>query len=644
MTTDNVSGASAFDPRVQDFYLRRVAIAANAPVPAPKNDQRFGIPYSIRRAIIPGTKAVESTIVLNDFSGGGGVLQGSYATYPNRYWQALGVDATNPGYLIAAQQVSSTDPVSSSTSCGFHGLNIFSRMIFTGCGSVNDQALFKETSATDPTPTAITGAGTAGRPGAAITGLWPLIIGGATSATQLCIGRIGAVPFLATDATGAPNGAALDNLWNPTWWVCQTSLPGNPIIHQSGNSIYNNGTAASAVNFTPVAATGLSGNIRQGGYLIGEHQLENSPPRVYFVHPTQDQTAGMLVLTSEKLGYVEYVNLEGTDLGRLNFNIFPNGIYGAVWVNGGIAAHDGKRVAWNNGTKEINLRLFEQMAITAPINSDDKQFLRGFAVKSNDLYALVMTVNTTTTTQSAAWWRYSWDNGTWNRISATFGPASQASVSIYMPGWGGYPVSFNTGYSQAGSFGTVTQALWRQFMVTSDENPYLLYRTVRGSFNQANTFAAGTTSTGLVSPIWTLDGLEGHPSVVEEIIFGGDTWATSGTPAVYVAVRSQRSGGATVDFEDTLLPANIAAVDATFSYTDQVWQTRKSFPTNTSYFYNFQVQIAPIVSAGSHNTPNCLPVYLRLITFLDDVVHSPAEIRQMEQEYKDASAAKQQKR
>lgn len=120
--------------------------------PRPKNEFRPGRPAqdSDGRAFIPWT------LVLRSFADGIGKYQGPFDMFPSRYSQAYGVDASFPGYLFLSQLLTSaSSPDPTGNLIGLHWENIFDTLIM-GIGSGTDVSLIKETSATDPTPTAIT--------------------------------------------------------------------------------------------------------------------------------------------------------------------------------------------------------------------------------------------------------------------------------------------------------------------------------------------------------------------------------------------------------------------------------------------------------------------------------------------------------
>lgn len=647
-TPTGIGGGGLGDSRVADYFSDR----ANYSYAGPKDQRRAyrsARTNTLKTVVVRNAKnkalpILESTLTLYDFSDGGGMFQANFGDFPNRYYQSICVDPTHPGFLMAAPAMPvKIDNTIGGNFIGFHGINAFSTMLF-GVGSVNDHCLYKETSATDPTPVAITGVGTAGRPAAAITGLYSIAIGGATTALQVLQCLEGILPKLITDAAGTLNVTALHANWNPTWWAYVTSL--GSIVHQSGNSIYNSLTPASAVGDAPtVGDPKLSGTIHRGGYGIKECQLTSTPRRLYFVEPTADTPTGMLKFGSETLGYVESVNLDGTDLQRLDFVNFPIGISQAMFCvspnGGGIIATDGKRVAFHDGTNDSNLGLFEQLVgnaaanILGQVTSGISLNCRGFETKGGDVFAIVDFFDTASHVSTGKF-RYDWAKGTWNRVSSGANN-NQSAVQIVLAGAGGNPVSVNTGFAQEFiDFSGTTLEFLRQFLTTTDENPYLLYRRTIGAASSTGIlFATCTTQTGLLTPIWSFDGLEGHPSVVSEIECWGDPWAAvNATDGVYVAVYGSSpnvtSGG--MDLERSLSAA--AGVNASFLALDSPpgKNTTKNlnggdkFLNNRSFFNQFQAQIGPILNGINYNV-NCLPVIIHWYTFLDDVIRSPLEVQ-----------------
>lgn len=635
------------DVTASDQYTNRAQYASGLPK-ARKRTYYAALTNTLKTVQLKDAKnhnipVLDSTLVLRDFSDGGGLFQGSFGDFPNRYYQTACADATHPGYLIAALTSAPFNKALTGDLVGFHGVNAFSTMLF-GAGAANDICLFKETSTTDATPVAITGAGTAGRPAASITGLYPIFIGGATTAQQVLECLQGAKPLLVTDAAGTLNAGVLDAAWNPTWWAYNTSLPGNPLIFQAGNSIFNSGTAASTVNFVPTAT--LPATIKAGGYGIGEHELANAPRRLYFVEPKENNTTGMLKFGAETLGYVRSVDLLGLDYQGLDFVNFPNGIKSAMFCvgpnGGGIIATDGKRVAFHDGANDTNLALFEQLVGSATdstrlgqVNSAISLDCRGFEIKGGDAFALVDFFDGVTTTSGR--FRYDWANGTWNRISGNLNGTNGTAQTI-RHGSNGNPVSFNTGFSQYLFSANGTFKLTNQFLTTADENPYVLYRRTIGAGSSTGLQVAGlsvnSSLAGLLTPIWTFEGLEGMPSVVSEIELWGDAWAANAAgDGVYVAVYGAEPAYVSTigDLERSLTTAN--GVNHTFLSQESPAgkaRTYNKFHENKSFFYHFQAQIGPILTGGVRYNVNCLPVVIHFYTFTDGIVRDPDTVRGMQ--------------
>lgn len=578
---------------------------------------------------VPGVVACE--LVLRTLSGGHGVYQALFEDAPDSVWQSLGVDLTTPGYALMSQRLTvATSPDPTGNLIGVHAENIFGTLIWA-IGAGDDVALYKETSATDPTPVAITGAGTAGRPGAAYISASQAVLGGGTTDRRLILGREGTTAIVVGDSAGTID-ATMTGVPNNLWWLLQTSLPhassgGFTILLQAGTSIY----AMSTENAPTATPAEVTSNVYGGGFLIkpGEFALGGGPNRAWFVMPKEHTVAGMLRFGSETRGYVYSCNLEGGDLQRLEFNDMPNGILQAAYINSpvhgpSIVATDGLVVALHNGSVEDNLQIFTSQptgpGISGTINSDWYFRCRGFAVQGPSLFALVERIHRPGTLQTfMSWWKFDWLRRTWTTYSYENGLGAGNSVKSVLAA-GNHMVSFNTRFTQTYGGGEWT----RLFLLPAGENPFFLYRQTTGSSAGNDFEEVGTIKT----PRWAFQQIQGYPSVLEAIACDGDLDAGLATVTLQIDVAKTAAVNDRLSFTDT-------GVTTTFQsgtiFEDSRWRWRhfKRYPDNTNFFFDFAATIDITQGETPKRTPQLLPIYFYWLTFLNGVqdVRSPRQVR-----------------
>ena len=577
--------------------------------PRPRNDFRVtGQPQRDEQ----GRVYVPWTLVLRDFSGGLGRYAGAFETFPNRYADSYGVDESNPGYLILAQLTNSdTSPDPTGNLTGLHWENIFDTLIM-GIGSGTNVSLIKETSATDPTPAAITYDPTNT---SSITSLSQCVL--ASADNRLLVGLSGDPAQLIGDASGTVD-ATLHTDLTSLWGHVQTSLPSTATpgasmhLFYAGTSMFNDMDTASATSTNPTATLT---NLPQGGYTIkpGEFALSDGPRRAWFVLPKETNTSGMLLFGTEKLGHVYSFSLDGQEFQKLDFNEMPNGVliasHGVSPVHGScIAASDGEHVVIHNGDIEEDLHIFSENLggqLFSVLDSDWYWRCRGLAWRGANLYARVNQIHRPGTSASVhGWWRYDWEAKSWHIVSSieTLGTGNTLKGTV---GVGGDPVSHMTGFTQ---FYTATA--WNQmFLPRPGENPYLLYRMTVGA---ASTSGNEMENTGeLFTPKWTLPGMEGLVSRIDWVRCLGELRDHSTAP-----------GSVTINFvaerEDGPLYAGTGGrYGPTFSGADRRITRFWRNPFNEEFF---ELQVAILITqsvTSTRVTPQPLPLVIGGRTYLD---------------------------
>lgn len=576
----------------------------------------------IRRGRTP-LPIIEWTMRIADLSGGMGVYYNTdWLLYPNFYQYGSAVDASVPGLLTLSNLVQSTSaPVPSGNAIGVHGL-MFSGVLYWGVGSGANVSLVKETSATDPAPAVVTYS-----PTSAITGLYPIIIGGITTAVKMAITRNADVIDLHT--TPGTSAATMHASTSSAWWIAQSSLPTRPIGIQAGNTIYNNLTAASGTGDAPTASETV--NVLDGGYLIRdmsgqcEFQLRGRPWRIYFVEPKTNTTGGLLTAGSEALGYVRSVNLEFTDKQPFPWKTFPNGVLQVAPINGGLLATDGFRVAFHDGETEVNLRIFDDMPYSlysfgVALSGGTTLLLRcrGFVINANTAYAIVQALGDGVNDYFQLW-KLSWATRRWHIASIVTSTGATGGTSKGILAGGGHPFSYSTGFMQFRA-----NNWYRMFTRPEGESIYYRGTTVNPPDQSALT---GT----IYLPIIALPGeLSHYPNVVSEVKFGGDSWrgSSDGTTAASVsfawATRAANTPSVAKALDSTLVFSN--NLSATFDISEPASERIKRFDSPDS-FYEFWPSITMTRSSSGAVTPQALPWIIKGYTFLDGEVRSPAEVR-----------------
>jgi len=551
-------------------------------------------------------------MVIRDFSGGVGRYAGPFETFPNRYADAYGIDATNPGYLILAQLVEDeTGPDPTGNFTGLHWENIFDTLIW-GIGSGTNVSLLKETSATDPTPAAITydPTGTS-----SITHMSQCVLGSADN--RLLVGLSGDPAQLIGDASGTVD-ATLHTDLTALWGHVQTSLPStaNPgasmHLFYAGTSMFNDMDTASATSTNPTATLT---NLPQGGYTIkpGEFALEDGPRRAWFVLPKETNTSGMLLFGTEKLGYVTHFSLDGQEFQKLDFNEMPNGIlqatHGISPKHGScIAAHDGKHVVIHNGLIEEDLHIFTDNLggqSFSVLDSDWYWRCRGLAWRGSSLYARVNQIHRPGTSPTVnSWWRYDWEAGAWH-ITSEIKQMGTGNTVKGTVGAGGEPASYATGFTH-----TYTATAWlRQFLVPPAENPYLLHRLTPGADTASgNEFSFQGE---IFTTKWTLPGLEGMFSHIDWVRCMGELRDHTTSPgSVSLNFTVEREDGPTYAGTGSLYGPTFRGSDRR---TGRYWKN-----SNNETFLELAFSIVVVRSNTSTRvTPNPLPIVIGGRTYLD---------------------------
>ena len=543
------------------------------------------------RANVKGRPDLEWWMVeIRDVRGGLNKTYGDYDTDWDRASSST-LDTRFSRTLCLPQQLAtaaSPDPTGNLS--GLHQSFIYSQQ-YWALGSGNDVSLFTETSTTDPTPSAITGAGSAGRPGAVILSLANIVIGGATAAEALLIGRAGTTPMLMTASTGTISGTAFDAALTNCYGAIQTPLNDRTTVFYANNGFYTL-KATDAINTTPTLATGNQPN---GGYALHlvPFRLGNGPERCYWGMPFENTANGVLLFGTEKLHRVVSTNIEGTDVQGLDFGF--KGVLKAVAIPayGIIAGHDGERMVLHRGDAIENLRLFEDREP----DSDREYRLRNMWVNGPEMvYEVNHRASASGTGNTERWLEaYHLETGAVHQISAVETLSSTGNFGVLSPC--SAPLSKNTLAAM-----TYADGSWRwQIQVPWGQNPYILLRQTSGA--QSGTGNATEASGTWVSANWELPGLEGLPKVISRITFLGDVDA-GGTTATAANV--------------TMQAGNMGRAVTAYTGMPNTPQVFDISPQDQSPFFQLQ---ATITAARTTNSTrfnlNCLPIRIEGFAWRD---------------------------
>ena len=590
--------------------------------PRPRNTFYHQQIRSRRGQLLP---VEEWVMELRDLSAGMGIFYNTdWRAFPNFYMTGTEIDASVPGYLQHSQAMtSSATPDPNNAGVGLHALYFTDRVLYWAAGSLADKALIKETSATDPIPVAVTYT-----PTSAISHLGKIVIGGVSTAARMAICRRSNVIDLHT--TPGTSAATMHADTSGAWWICQTSLPGRPILIQAGNSIYNNLNAASG---TGDAVTAVVTSIPQGGFLLrdvdgnAEFKLQNHPWRVYFAAPKEQYTTGVLSQAilfqpgadSTVLCDLYSINQNGTDLQPFPSRVLPNGIIQAAPVNNKIIATDSFRVTLMDGENEEDLHIFDDVPQSVQL-IDSAWLLRccGFIIRNTQAYAIVAAIKSVT---NAIFWLFklNWESKRWHIVSTRTTLASAVDAPILAGS--SYPWSWNTGFFQ--SYHINSSAWFRQYLNAEGDNPYITLRRATSGSGGNSFDDAGQCWLPIID---LPDGLSRYPNCVHETGFGGDVWAGgSGASAVF-NWATDAAASARTDLGSSLVFTNNES--HTVGYGDPPAGRVKRYPQGAS-FNQFWPRIDITRGSTAQFTVNGLPWTIKGYTNTDGVARTPEDIAAM---------------
>lgn len=469
-----------------------------------------------------------------------------------------------------------------------HWANVFGEMVI-GFGQVAANALFLE-GLSDPELSPINYS-----PGSSITGLDPLILGGAQS-ERLVVFRQSAGAQVLSDLGSPPtvDGTMHANTASVRGAI-QTTINNNTILMLSDNqqAIMS---LDSTVAFT-TQPTNVLTNVPSGGYAVGLKSLGGGPLRCWWALPRDRAHGEILAYQDHVKGDLWSTNQEGTDPQRLDTTL-PFVYYAADWRDG-FAVSDGSRVVFHNGRTIRDLGIFKNRNLSSSYSNK----VMGFAVNGPELVALC-NAELQGDLGPTSWWleAYNYELDAWAAISAeTVMQDFDKTNSCAVAQGRGYPLSSNTRALHTfhvADAGTRHPDMAYTYLATYGQNPASLRGTTLGSATGYKFAGYGS----IALPSMTIPGLEGMPLVVSRIMFLGDV--DGGGSGAYVTVTANEQ-------------------EAHFVTGHGTRHQVSRFENNRHFFYELEVQIDMVRSDSGATAPymttNGLPIIIEGYGFIEDL-------------------------
>lgn len=543
------------------------------------------------------------------------------------------VDLRYPRHMLLTPKTTQTTLGGAmNNGCLFHAHVGPDQALIMGGGSTLGYSIFKETSATDPTPVRINaGIGTtnvvgfAPITGAGLSGSWQVAVQfDGNTATELWSN-------LTPSVTGAMH-ANTANCWAFVSSPINAATPGvTTFLIYAGTSMYTL-TSSSAIGTAP---TEVMTNMPGGGYPLGIDQLQKSlPVRLFLVVPNASRTTSMLAAGAP--GEVISVNLEGTDPQPVPLGL--SRVYWACLWNRTVVATDGVRAVAYDGESVRDLHILKGREQ----DTDYRWGCSGFAVNGGELYAMIVRTDLTVAANSVgisvlSVEKYNPELDSWVPVSGTMSAATSllgnasgdaARATPYGRGdnlhnvGSSMPISRQSGHLHLNMRNSTK---WnRMFIAPEDINPFYHY--------------SRTSIDTLISQLWTasgvwtsnkfpIPGLQRWPSMVDPpqtpstVIYEIDATELSidaGGETATLKVEAARQTGITHSFTDSLA--------WTFKAGDPYSQQVRRFYNNTSAFTRCQLRMTLTQGAVTTQTLQTLPLTVRFMTFLDGNVIEPRTI------------------
>ncbi len=540
-----------------------------------------------------------------DFARGGtGVAGGSAYEGDYRSISSSTMNTLHRRFMLLPFLTSQTSFAGAGTPAGcVSSANVFNTFALA-YGNTANRALYKETSATDPTPVVITYT-----PGSYITALSTIIIGGATSAERLAILRSGASFQILSDlTTGGPtiDGTGHANL-SPAWGVGQSPI--NAVTPGTGVNVwYANGgiwttQITDAIGAAPVQ---ILSNLPNGGCYLGMDRLEKGDQSLRFFWWIPDVNTSSPAYLNR--GKVMHTDLEGSDPQWIPTRLATTAL-ACLWEHK-VVMSDAVSVETFDGDTSTDLQWLKGRAA----NTDLVWRVQNIYVAGNALMLMgahsdgVANATPTSTNLVLQLEQYNVAFGAWEPFSGSMALGEQAAFALSPfspiviateshPGPGG-------GWSKQTQFlhvvtrllsGT-TAKLDRIFRPPNTQNPYDIYRQTGASAGYSQSFESTATVT---TPYFELPTLEGRWKKADQVVFLGDVDSGGTSATVSVSIN----GGSGILFSAGL--------------TDGARVAQTSETGDDSPWMQLQVSVT-LTRSTATKTPNGLPIVIRGRAYLVD--------------------------
>lgn len=584
-------------------------------------------------------------IVINDFSQQGfNHPEGDFSLHSNGFaWATLATH--RPNELTPPLARNGDNPAPTGNFVGFHNAYMFDTF-FVGIGSGANKSLFKQTSATNPTLSAITYS-----PAAEICSLTATLANGAG---RLAVGHVGQPVKLMSDAAGTV-ASTMDVSTNSCWGIIVSGInatdAGVPVLLMyCGTSIKTKATNADMT--TALVATVPPTTVNAGGFAIGALKAGGRAQRAYWAIPKLSNTVGNLKFGAELyLNDIMSTDMTGSDLLPVDFKYMPNGVLGAVPFRDGILMHDGQHVVYWDGDHEYDLGLFRRrvrvrtsadvLNTTNVLDGDERRRIRTLVVNGPECGVIWQSYDANASvTQYAYFEVYNFESGTWHNFGnhAPLG-GTTAAVTLVLPGTGGAVVAPDTRVVRV--FDTVSS--------TTSVHSWVFPRPAESLLWQ-NSLGSGTSTTGapvyvvnftdstrsLLGCRWWLDELppgslpgtntiKRAPKVITDVEFDGNLDHGGSTADWQLNVQLQGRG---IDGTTTY-----TAYNETFTrgLTSKDYRKRNA-PTKRANIRDVQLVLtaSAVNSSTVYKIPQLLPITVRFAYSKDgtDITALPEDVKQ----------------
>lgn len=604
-TTFNPDGSVNYiAPQVSGYFAPDLFNFGAPNAPSNQGPQRR--PKMQQRVVetLPGIGSiVQWRIMVDDMRGGTNMSEGSFdetfdrdaghplAVLDGRFYRTL---------CLPFKKVTNQPAGGISTGRGNHSAFSLNRL-WIGRGNAANASLFRETSATDSTLTAVTFT-----PSGIISCLATIVIGGATAAERLAVGFQSGGGIKLVDNVNGNVTDTMNAATTPAWGIIQgfdfETDKNTILIYMNGTISYLYSTSAAGA-----APTSALTNVPDGGFALGLLKLNNAPIRAAWVWPFQSTSAGMYGSSSMTRGRVVTTNLAGFEPQDIDMGL-PKGVRCAALVGSyGIVASDGERVMYYDGrTRPRDLRW---LVGRFPASSVTTITVNGLFVNDSEIW--VNAYGSSGFYSGAFWDVYDLQTDAWHRTATSTFIVDDTDMPVNTQ-----PFSPNTRKMFFGVLGSGHEL----YVAPYGQNPYWQWRHTSDGVGSAKTFESFGY---ILLPAWELPGLEGAPKTVSRVTFLGDLGMSTENAAVsyyfFPPGVANDAGNVPISFANVPFAAFGGQLNAARDRSQAVdWGNNDPF---------YKLHMAITVGQDSTNndtTPNALPFMVEGYAFVSNLTPPPS--------------------